>query len=222
MRTIVRGEGVGKSFRTGDHTVPALAGVDVEVRSGEFVAVTGPSGSGKTTLLHCLSGILTPDEGRVLIGDTELADLDDDARAELRRDRMGFVFQRLNLLPPLTVAENIQLPLVLRGDGKAEVEQRTRELLELVSMPGRGDAFPRELSGGEAQRVAIARALAAEPEVIWADEPTGQLDRDNALEVVGLLASLVDDGATVVMVTHDEELASAASRRVRLVDGRLA
>ncbi|MFT5223644.1 MAG: putative ABC transport system ATP-binding protein [Glaciecola sp.] len=212
---------VRKSFSSGDIVVPALDGIDLDVGAGEFLAVTGPSGSGKTTLLHCLSGILSADDGEVRLGDTIVSNLDDDARTKLRRSRMGFVFQRLNLLPPLTVEENVQLPLVLRGDHRASIERRTAEVLDAVGMQGRGAARPRELSGGQAQRVAIARALATEPDVIWADEPTGQLDRASAGMIADLFAGLVAGGSTVILATHDPEVAGRSSRRIELVDGRL-
>jgi putative ABC transport system ATP-binding protein len=221
MPPLINARGLHKRFGSDDATVVALDGLDLDVAAGEFVAVTGPSGSGKTTLLHCLAGVLVPDGGTVHIGDVEVTSLDEDARTRLRRDRMGFVFQRLNLLPQLTVAENIQLPLVLRGDDRDAVVARTDELLERVGLGGRQDAMPAELSGGQAQRVAVARAIAASPDVVWADEPTGQLDREHAAEVAMLLRSLAADGVTIVLATHDLDVAARADRGVSLVDGRL-
>lgn len=211
-----------KSYGTGAARVTALAGVDCAVRAGELLVITGPSGSGKTTLLHCLSGIAVPDGGQVLFGGADLARLDDNERADLRRDRFGFCFQTLNLLPALTVAENVQLPLLLAGMRAAAIRARTAELLDQVGLDGRGTAFPAQLSGGEQVRVAIARAMANKPAVVWADEPTGALDSVAAERVLGLLREIVDDGGTAVMVSHDPEVVARADRVVRLRDGRLA
>jgi putative ABC transport system ATP-binding protein len=201
--------------------VTALDGVDCEVRAGEFLAITGPSGSGKTTLLHCLSGIATPDSGQVRIEGTDLASLDDDARADLRRERFGFCFQTINLLPALTAAENVQLPLVMAGKDAEEIRTRSTELLRRVGLQGRAEAFPSELSGGEQMRVAIARALANAPAVVWADEPTGALDSAAAAVVLTLLRVIVDGGGTVVVVSHDPGVVARADRVLRLRDGRL-
>lgn len=217
----VRALGVRRSFRSGDVVVAALDGIDLEVARGEMVAVTGPSGSGKTTLLHCLSGILPPDEGHAWVAGTEVTGTDEATRGRLRRDHMGFVLQRLNLLSALTVEENVQLPLVLRGDARDATLQRTEEVLATVGLADRREARASELSGGQAQRVALARALVTHPAVVWADEPTGQLDRDQARDVATLLASAAAGGAAVVLVTHDAEVASVADRRLGLVDGRL-
>jgi putative ABC transport system ATP-binding protein len=202
--------------------VTALDGVDCAIHRGEFVAITGPSGSGKTTLLHCLSGIATPDTGEVQIDGTDLATLDDDGRADLRRGRFGFCFQTLNLLSALTVAENVQLPLVMGRMRPDEIRARSTEVLEQVGLGDREAAFPSELSGGEQMRVAVARALANKPDVVWADEPTGALDSAAAAGVLGLLRGIVDAGSTVVVVSHDPEVVARADRVLRLHDGRLA
>ena len=198
----------------------ALAGVSVEIPGGVLACITGPSGSGKTTLLHTLAGLTTPDEGSVAVAGRELADLDEPGRADLRRDLMGFVFQRLNLLPALTVAENVAVPLLLRRADRAEVRARVGEVLDQVGLAGRGSDYPAALSGGEAQRVAIARAVSTRPMVIWADEPTGALDTVAAGGVLDLLGSLVADGSTVVVVTPDRDVAARADVDVRLRDGR--
>ncbi|MDX1510444.1 MAG: ABC transporter ATP-binding protein [Nitriliruptorales bacterium] len=213
--------GLRKSFGSRDARVVALDGVQLDVEPGEFLAVTGPSGSGKTTLLHCVAGVLVPDDGTVVVDGVEVTAQDEDARADLRRRRMGFVLQRLNLLPQLTAAENVQLPLVLRGDSRREIETRTAEVLDRVGLSGRGDAMPSELSGGQVQRVAVARAIASNPDILLADEPTGQLDSEHAAGLADTFASLADDGVTVVLVTHDLDVAGRADRRVRLVDGHL-
>ena len=210
-----------KSYGSGHARVTALNGVDCAVHEGEFLAITGPSGSGKTTLLHCLSGIATPDSGQVHVDGIDLATLDDDARADLRRDRFGFCFQTLNLLPALTVAENVQLPLVMSGRHADDIRARTTELLAQVGLAGRQAAFPAELSGGEQMRVAIARALANDPDVVWADEPTGALDSAAAAVVLTLFRVIVDGGGTVVVVSHDPDVVARADRVLRLRDGRL-
>jgi putative ABC transport system ATP-binding protein len=211
-----------KTYGSGDAGMTALDGVDCAVHAGELLVITGPSGSGKSTLLHCLSGITAPDGGEVRIDGADLATLDDDARTTLRRDRFGFCFQTLNLLPALTVSENVQLPLVLAGQPAGKIRARSAELLERVGLEHRGAAFPDRLSGGEQVRVAIARALANDPGIVWADEPTGALDSVAAAGVLTLLRGVVDGGGTVVVVTHDPDVVAQADRVLRLRDGRLA
>lgn len=214
--------GLHKSYGAGAARVTALAGVDCEVRAGELLVITGPSGSGKTTLLHCLSGIAVLDSGEVFFDGADLARMDDDERADLRRDRFGFCFQTLNLLPALTVTENVQLPLVLAGMPSDAIRARSAALLDRVGLGERDTAFPAQLSGGEQVRVAIARALANAPAVVWADEPTGALDSAAAARVLDLFREIVDDGATMVVVSHDPEVVARADRVLRLRDGRLA
>jgi putative ABC transport system ATP-binding protein len=221
MSVLASATGLHKAYGSGHARVTALAGVDCTVEAAELLAITGPSGSGKTTLLHCLSGIATPDAGAVHIGGVDLATLDDDARTDLRRARFGFCFQTLNLLPALTVAENVQLPLVMAGRHANEIRSRSTEVLGQVGLAGREKAFPAELSGGEQMRVAIARALAHDPEVVWADEPTGALDSVAAGEVLDLFRRIVDGGGTVVVVSHDADVVARADRVLRLHDGRL-
>lgn len=213
--------GLHKTYGTGDARVQALAGVDCDVRVGELLVITGPSGSGKTTLLHCLSGIAVPDDGEVRVDGDDLSAMDDNARAELRR-RFGFCFQTVNLLPALTVAENVQLPLLLAGRAARAVRSRCAELLDRMGVGDRAEAYPAQLSGGQQVRVAIARALVADPAVVWADEPTGALDSDAAEGVLDLLRAVVDDGGTVVVVSHDPQVVDRADRVVRLRDGRVA
>lgn len=218
---LLRGEGLHKAYGNGTARVVALDGVDITIARGEMLAITGRSGSGKTTLLHCLAGLAMPDTGRVTIEGVELAGLGDDARTDLRAEAMGFVFQQLNLMPALTVAENVELPLVLRGAGADQIRSEARRRLEQVGLGDRAGAYPADLSGGEQQRVAIARALVSGPKIVWADEPTGSLDIQAADDVVGLLRAAVADGATVVVVTHARDVAAAADRVVELADGRV-
>ena len=223
---ILAAEHLKKTFGTGDHGaagVAAVRGIDLAVRQGEFVAITGASGSGKSTLLHMLGGITRPTAGRVLLEGVDLASLDDDALAVVRRRRIGFVFQRYNLLPELSLAENVALPLVLDGASEARADEAALAALETVGMGHRARHRPDELSGGEQQRGAIARALVAKPAIVLADEPTGALDSVNSKRVVELLGTLVADrGQTVILVTHDAGVAAAAGRTIRISDGLVA
>lgn len=219
---ILRTEQLEKTFAGGEAVVAAVRGVNFRVAVGEFVAITGASGSGKSTLLHMLGGITRPTAGRVLLEGVDLAALDDDALAAIRRRRIGFVFQRYNLLPELSLLENVALPLVLDGVDAARCEAAAREALDAVGMTPRAGHRPDGLSGGEQQRGAIARALVTEPAIVLADEPTGALDSANSARVVELLAALVAErGQTVVLVTHDATVAAAAGRIVRMCDGRI-
>ncbi len=207
-------------FGEGEAAVRALDGLDVEFPSRRFTAIMGPSGSGKSTLMHCLAGLDRPTSGTVVIDGTDLAGLDDGELTELRRDNVGFVFQFFNLLPVLDARENILLPLKL-ADRKPDPE-RLEQLIAAVGLGDRLDHRPAELSGGQQQRVAIARALLAAPAVVFADEPTGNLDSRSSEEVLALLRRAVDEfGQTVVMVTHDPVAAAVADRVVVLVDGRI-
>jgi putative ABC transport system ATP-binding protein len=210
-----------KSYGSGTAAVTALDGVTAAVGSGELLAITGRSGSGKTTLLHCLSGITTPDAGTVVFDGIDLAAAGESARTELRARRMAFVFQQLNLLPALTVAENVELPLVLRGDTADAIRTASAKVLEQVELDERRDAMPSDLSGGEQQRVAVARALISEPDIIWADEPTGALDTTMSTDIVKLLRLAVDAGRTVVVVSHSSDVADVADRVLVMSDGRI-
>jgi putative ABC transport system ATP-binding protein len=209
----------------GQPPLTVLDGVDVEAREGEVIAVLGPSGSGKTTLLGLLAGLDSPSSGSVSLDGVELGSLDEDARARFRAERIGFVFQSFQLLPTLTALENVLVPLELLPDGgdAAEAEATARGLLEQVGLASRCGHHPAELSGGEQQRVGIARAFANRPRILFADEPTGNLDRQTGHEVAELLlASSVERGTTLVVVTHDLELARRAHRIVHLDAGRVA
>ncbi len=221
---ILLAEQLEKTFGGGSAAgVTAVRGVDLAVDEGEFVAITGASGSGKSTLLHMLGGITRPTSGRVLLEGVDLATLDDDALAEIRRRRIGFVFQRYNLLPELSLAENVALPLVLDGATEARCRDAARLALEAVGMAHRADHRPDALSGGEQQRGAVARALVTDPAIVLADEPTGALDSVNSGVVLELLQRLVRDRRqTVILVTHDPGIAATAGRIVRMKDGLVA
>jgi len=218
---VLRLDRLTRTFREGDATRTVLDGVTARLDPGTFAALYGRSGSGKSTLLNLIAGLDTPTAGHVWLGDTDLTTLSERDRTLVRRNRMGFVFQSFNLIPTLTVRENVRLPLDLaRQTDEADV--RADALLDAVGLPGRGDAFPDRLSGGEQQRVAVARALANRPELVLADEPTGNLDEVNADRVLDLLAGLAkDEGRTLLVVTHDPGIARRADTVLHLVDGRL-
>jgi putative ABC transport system ATP-binding protein len=209
-----------KEYLSGGRPLAVLRDVSFDVAAGSFTAIVGPSGSGKTTLLGLLAGLDVPTRGRVLLDGTDLSTLDEDARARVRGERVGFVFQSFQLIPTLTAVENVAVPLELRGERGAE--RRAAELLDRVGLGGRGHHFPAQLSGGEQQRVAVARAFVNRPRVLFADEPTGNLDLATGARIVELLEGLnQEDGTTVVLVTHDLSLAARAGRVIRLADGRV-
>ena len=211
-----------KSYQEGDRLHEVLTGTSVTISAGQRVAILGPSGSGKSTLLNLASGIDLPDAGRIVVGDTDLTALSERERTLFRRDRIGFVFQFFNLLPTLTVLENLLLPLELAGVADGGGEARARRLLEAVGLAPRADTFPDRLSGGEQQRVAVARALVHEPDLLLADEPTGNLDEDTGDRVIRVLEDLVARShTTLVVVTHSRELASRMDRILELDHGRL-
>ena len=211
-----------KSYREGDRLHTVLEGTSASIASGERVAILGPSGSGKSTLLNLISGIDLPDEGTVRIGDVDLTSLPERERTLFRRAHVGFVFQFYNLLPTLTVLENLLLPLELTGEVGPAEEARARDLLERVGLVDRADTFPDRLSGGEQQRVALARALVHRPGLVLADEPTGNLDEDTGEEVADLLDELVtSQGGTLIVVTHSRSLAGRMGRVMRVDHGRL-
>jgi putative ABC transport system ATP-binding protein len=213
---------VHRTFGSGRSAVRALRGVDLDVAPGELVALVGRSGSGKTTLLNVVGGLDRPDEGSVLVDGIDVAALSDDDQAMLRRDRVAFVFQTFGLIPVLTAAENVGVPLRLREAPVAERERRVEMLLDLVGLAPHGLQRPDELSGGQQQRVAIARALAGSPRLLVADEPTGQLDSETGLAVMALIRGVVEaEGMTALVATHDPVMIGLADRAVRLVDGRL-
>ncbi|MBX5445799.1 ABC transporter ATP-binding protein [Sphaerobacter sp.] len=219
---IITATGVEKTYDTGKLRVPALRGVDLTVRRGEMVAIMGPSGCGKTTLLNCLSGLDTIDSGTILIAGTDLSKLSDNARTEFRARQMGFVFQFYNLLPVLSAVENVELPLLVSGVRPKDARARALEVLEQVGLAQWANHRPAELSGGQRQRVTIARALANQPAIVWADEPTGDLDSQTADEVMGLMRHLNQTNRqTFVVVTHDPRIGAMCDRIIRMQDGRI-
>jgi putative ABC transport system ATP-binding protein len=211
---------LSKEYRSGENRLAVLRDVSFSIPQGAFVAIVGPSGSGKTTLLGLLAGLDTPTRGRVILDDADLTGMDEDQRAKLRGEKVGFVFQSFQLISTLTAVENVQVPLELRGDSGAA--DRARELLGRVGLGDRLDHFPTQLSGGEQQRVAIARAFANSPRILFADEPTGNLDSDTGGHIVELLEALNRESkTTIILVTHDHALAGHAQRIIRLSDGRV-
>jgi putative ABC transport system ATP-binding protein len=217
--TIIEMAAITKVYDTGKVQVEALRGIDLEVRRGEFVAVVGPSGSGKSTLLNLIGCLDTPTAGRYRLGGEAVAGLDRDQLADVRNRRVGFVFQNFNLLPQLTALENVEMPLLFGGVGRRERRRRALEQLDKVGLGDRVEHKPTELSGGQMQRVAIARALAMEPDLVLADEPTGNLDTGSGGDVMGVLTDLWKQGSTLVVVTHDATLARRANRVVEIRDG---
>ncbi len=212
-------QGLKKAFNIDGMLIHALRGIDLNIKRGEFLSITGPSGSGKTTLLNCIGLLLKPTEGKILYYGNDVSKWNDDERANFRLNKIGFVFQFYNLIPELTVLENIILPMMIRG--KLNV-RRAKQLLKTVNLEGYEDRYPRELSGGEQQRVAIARALANNPEIILADEPTGNLDSENSRKIIELLKRLNQElNKTIILVTHEKELARYANRIVYLLDGKI-
>lgn len=213
--------GVRKVYRTGNVEVEALAGVDLDVAAGELVAVMGASGSGKTTLLNCLSGLDDIDAGEVFVDGLDIQRLPDAKRTEHRARHMGFVFQAFNLIPVFTAVENVELPLLLVGTPAREARERAAHILERVGLADRLGNRPNEMSGGEQQRTTVARALVTEPSIVWADEPTGNLDTHTAQTVLDLLWELNDHGQTLIVVTHDPSIGDSAGRIVQMRDGSI-
>jgi putative ABC transport system ATP-binding protein len=213
--------GVRKTYRTGAESVDALRGIDLTVEAGQFVSVMGPSGSGKTTLLNCLSGLDDIDAGTVLVGGEDISAMSDARRTRHRASAMGFIFQSFNLIPVFTATENVELPLLLAGAPARDARAAAHRTLEQVGLGHRINHRPNELSGGEQQRVTVARALAGRPQIVWADEPTGNLDSETAAQVMSLLRDLHGEGLTIVLVTHDDEIGASAERRIFVRDGHI-
>lgn len=219
--SLLRLEGITKVFLTDEIETHALSGIHLEVTKGEFLAISGPSGCGKSTLLAILGLLDSPTEGRYCLNGREVANLDLEERARIRNREVGFIFQSFNLIGDLSVFENVELPLIYRGVKPAERKSRVMDTLEEVQMSHRKKHLPSQLSGGQQQRVAVARALAGDPEILLADEPTGNLDSKNGEVVMELLRKLNEEGTTICMVTHDERYTKSARRIVQLFDGKI-
>ena len=217
---IIRFKDVYKYYYTGDEKVTALSGVSLEFQKGDFVSIMGPSGGGKTTFLNCLGGLDFPDQGEIYLNDRLLNNLSDKELTELRRKEIGFVFQFFNLMPTLTVQENVELPLLISRSARTESKQ-VQSLLNYVGLLHRAKSFPAELSGGEMQRVAIARALVHRPSIVLADEPTGNLDSENGIKILELMSKACTDfKTTVVMATHNSQIADYGNRHFEIRDGK--
>ena len=219
MPALIRVQDVWKTYQVGDQQVHALRGLSLDVEKGEYTALMGPSGSGKSTLMNMLGCLDTPTSGKYHLAGEDVGTLDDDALADIRNRRIGFVFQTFNLMPRYTALENVALPMVYAGLGTAERTARAQEVLHQVGLGDRMDHKPNELSGGQRQRVAVARALVNRPDLLLADEPTGNLDTKTSIEIMALFEEIHAAGNTVIVVTHEEDIAAHAHRIVRLRDG---
>ena len=217
----IRLHGIRKIYRIGGETLAALDGIDLEIRRGEFAALMGPSGSGKSTLMNILGCLDRPSAGSYKLDGAEVAGLSDDALAATRNKKIGFVFQNFNLLPRISALDNVALPLVYAGVGRRERTERAQDMLAAVGLSDRGAHLPNELSGGQRQRVAIARALVNDPHIIMADEPTGNLDTKSTKEIMDLFARMHEKGHTIILVTHEPEIALRANRQLLVRDGRI-
>ncbi len=217
---IINVKGVHKTYDTGKIKVHALRGANLGIQKGEMVAVMGPSGCGKTTLLNCLSGIDSIDEGEIFVKGNHIPKMSDKERTKFRAEEMGFVFQAFNLLPVLSVVENVELPLLVSGVKQSKARKQADEILELVNLGNQRSKRPAELSGGQQQRVAVARALVNSPAIVWGDEPTGNLDSETSMEIMEVLKNLnKQKGQTFVLVTHSDEVGSVTDRIIRMRDG---
>ena len=221
VQPLIHARDLRKTYHVGDQKVQALDGLDLDIHTNEYVALMGPSGSGKSTLMNMLGCLDSPTSGKYILNGQDVSRLDDDALADIRNREIGFVFQTFNLLPRYTAVENVALPMIYGGFSKAERDARAREVLTQVGLGDRMDHKPNELSGGQRQRVAVARALVMKPSIILADEPTGNLDTATSLEVMQLFSDIQKAGNTVILVTHEEDIAACAQRTVRLRDGKV-
>ncbi len=219
MQAVISLSDIRKSYYLGRQELPVLKGIDLTINTNEYVALMGPSGSGKSTLMNILGCLDTPTKGKYILNNKDVSKMQDDELADVRNTEIGFVFQQFNLLPRLTAWENVALPLIYAGAGKAEREERANAMLEKVGLAERRHHKPNELSGGQSQRVAIARALINNPSLLLADEPTGNLDTKTSEEIMELFGKIHDQGNTVVLVTHEEDIANFTKRVVRMRDG---
>ena len=221
MEEVIKLENIARHFQVGTEVVRALRTITLSIKKNEFVALMGPSGSGKSTLMNLLGCLDTPTSGQYILNGNDVSEMDDNELAEVRNKEIGFIFQTFNLLPRSTALENVMLPLIYAGFGKTDRKNRAEEVLENVQLSDRIMHKPNELSGGQRQRVAIARALVNKPSIILADEPTGNLDSKTSIEIMGLLEEIHKLGNTIIVVTHEEDIARHAHRIIRLIDGEI-
>ncbi len=221
MNSIIHLENICKSYFMGKHELQVLKGISLDIFKSEYVALMGPSGSGKSTLMNIIGCLDTPSAGNYILNDRDVSKMEDNALAEVRNKEIGFVFQQFNLLPRLTALENVALPLVYAGMGRKLRNEKAKHVLEMVSLTDRSHHKPNELSGGQCQRVAIARALVNDPSIILADEPTGNLDSATSYEIMEILGQIHSNGNTIILVTHETDIANFARRIVRLRDGMI-
>jgi putative ABC transport system ATP-binding protein len=215
-------ENIHRYFQVGEQSVHALNNISLSIDAGEYISVMGPSGSGKSTLLNIIALLDKPSTGRYLFNDKDVTELDDDELARIRRENIGFVFQFFHLIPRLSAAENIEMPMILAGIDPQQRKSKVRNILAAVDLTDRAEHKPDQLSGGQRQRIAIARAMIMNPGVILADEPTGNLDRASGIEVIELLEALNQQGMTLILITHDQDLGARAKRKIHIVDGKIA
>ena len=213
---------IQRYFQVGDQTVRALDNITLTIENGEYISVMGPSGSGKSTLLNIIALLDQPTSGQYLLNSQDVTQLNDNALAKVRRENIGFVFQFFHLIPRLSAAENIEMPMILAGISRQERRQRVNKAVADVGLSDRSDHRPDQLSGGQCQRVAIARATIMQPEILLADEPTGNLDSHSGFEIIELLEKLNRDGVTLIVITHDQKLGDRAKRQIRIIDGKIA
>ncbi len=221
METVISLEQIVKNYYIGSITVEALRAVDIDIKTNEYVAIMGPSGSGKSTLMNLVGALDTPTSGEYILNGTDVSQMDDNRLAEIRNQEIGFIFQTFNLLPRYTALENVMLPLIYAGVPKSERAEKATKVLTEVGLADRMDHKPNELSGGQRQRVAVARALVNDPSIILADEPTGNLDSKTSVDIMKLFGQIHNKGNTIILVTHEEDIARYAHRIIRLLDGEI-